>query len=177
MFWFWGLCGVYGCQKGFCLKCDIKKFFPSINHKVLKEKLSKIFSREIIWLLSVFIDSNGKDSGLPIGNQTSQWFAIVVLNDLDHYIKETLGCKHYVRYMDDLVIIHSSKLFLRKCLQEISGIIKNLALTLNAKTKISKLSEGISFLGFKHIFLGSNVISTLGHSARARLKRGSKKIY
>lgn len=162
--------------EGYYLKCDIKKFFPSIDHNILKEKLKKIFSEEIMWLLCVFIDSIN-NVGLPIGNQTSQWFALVLLNDLDHFVKETLGCKYYIRYMDDIVIIHHDKEFLRNCKKIILHIVKGLNLSLNSKTKISKLSEGIDFLGFKYKIKDKKVGSWLGRLAKARLKRSSKKIY
>ena len=164
--------------KGYVLKCDVAKFFPSINHEKLKEKLAKIFPEDIYWLLCVFVDSNKKTCGLPIGNQTSQWFALLLLNDIDHFIKETLGIKFYVRYMDDLVLIHESKNYLRECLVQIQEKVHQLELSFNSKTKISQLSEGIAFLGFKFLFdKAGHLMVALNNQTKKRLRRGASKMY
>lgn len=164
-------------EKGYVLKCDIAKFFPSINHEKLKNILSKIFPEDIMWLLSVFIDSNGLEKGLPIGNQTSQWFALMMLNAEDHFIKETLRVKYYIRYMDDLVIIHHSKTFLQNALKTLTEKVNALGLQFNAKTKISRFSEGISFLGFHFKCVGGKIVQTLGSGAKKRIKRGASRMY
>ena len=87
----------------YCLKLDIKKFYPSIDKEILKNKLRKLFKdKDLIYILDLIVDSH--DKGVPIGNYTSQWFANLFLTDLDYYIKEELKVKHYIRYMDDIVI-------------------------------------------------------------------------
>lgn len=96
---------------GYMLKFDIRKYFNSIDHEVLKKKLSKFLDEEVKKLLYYIIDSfeYTPGRGLPMGNQTSQWFALYYLDRLDRYIKEKLRIKHYVRCMDDGVLLSPSK--------------------------------------------------------------------
>ena len=76
---------------GWVLKCDIRKYFYSINHDVLKEQLRRLIKdRDVLWLLDMIIDST-EGPGIPIGNHTSQWFAVLYLSGMDHMIKERLG--------------------------------------------------------------------------------------
>lgn len=97
---------------GYFLKCDIRKFFDNIDHEVLRRKLATVIEdKQVLSLLYQIIDSfevtSGK--GLPLGNQTSQWFAIFYLDGFDRLIKEKLKIKYYSRYMDDYVLIHHDK--------------------------------------------------------------------
>lgn len=140
---------------GWVLKCDIRKYFYNINHGVLKSLLRKHISCEnTLWLLDMIIDSTEGEVGIPIGNQSSQLFALLYLNGLDHYIKEKLGIKFYGRYMDDFYLIHEDKEFLKKCLNEIRAYVGKLGLELNEKTQISPLRNGIDFFRLSHIFDG-----------------------
>ncbi len=82
-----------------------------------------------------------KGRGLPIGNMTSQILAVFYLNELDHFIKEKLGCKYYIRYMDDGVLLSNSKEYLKYCMKEIECVIKEYKLCLNKKTKIINVSK------------------------------------
>jgi len=140
---------------GYVLKADIKKFFYSLVHLVLFEKvkkqLSNIDDKDLIsfteWLVWEIIDST-ENPGIPIGNQTSQLFALLYLNDLDHFIKDKKGFKIYGRYMDDFFIIHESKQVLKDLLKEIESHVNKIGLTLNKKTQIFPLRHGIDFLGF-----------------------------
>lgn len=113
---------------------------------------------------------------MPLGNQSSQWFALLYLNIVDRLIKEKLRVKGYIRYMDDMILIHRDKEFLRFCRKEIETICKDkLKLSLNEKTGIGKVSNGIDFLGYRHI-LNSNgkIIVKLRSSSKIRLKRHIK---
>lgn len=89
-----------------------------------------------------------KGKGVPIGNLSSQFLAIYYLNGLDHFIKEKLKIKYYIRYMDDGLIMHKDKEYLKYCLSEIEKYLKRVKLTLNSKTIIGKIDNGINFLGF-----------------------------
>lgn len=129
----------------YILKCDIKAYFASINIKILKNKLKrKIKDKDALNIIFDILDS---DPTLSIGFMTSQILGIFYLNDLDHYIKEELKIKYYVRYQDDFVLLHNSKEYLKKCLDKITIFLKNEDLELNSKTRIYKNTNNIVFLG------------------------------
>jgi len=117
-----------------------------------------------------------KGKGLPIGNMSSQVIAIAYLNELDHYIKENLKIKYYVRYMDDGILIHEDKEYLKYCLEEIEKMIKKYELTLNKKTKIYSSKEGFEFLGFKYFIKNNKVIMKVKNQTKRRFKRKMKKL-
>ena len=130
----------------YILKCDISKFFASIDGEILKNKLqNKIKDKDALDILYKIIDS--EEHGLGIGNMTSQVFAVFYLNDLDHYIKETLKIKYYVRYQDDFLLFHNSKDYLKKCFVLIEEFLKKEHLSLNRKSRIFKNTNKFIFLG------------------------------
>ena len=133
-------------QTYYILKCDIKKFFASINHNILKEKLKRrIKDKDALKIVFDIIDSN--DKGLYIGSMTNQILAIFYLNDMDHFIKEELKIKYYVRYQDDFLLFHKSKEYLNFCMNKISEFLYSEDLTLNSKTRIFKNNNNFMFLG------------------------------
>ncbi len=161
---------------GWVLKCDIKKYFYSIDHDVLKQKVRRYIKDEnTLWLVDMIIDST-PSPGIPIGNQTSQWFAVMYLSGLDHFIKERLKIKMYGRYMDDFYLIHEDKEYLKYCLLEIKKYLQPLNLELNNKTNIFPLKNGIDFLGF-HTYLTDNgkVIRKVRRKSKNNVKRKLKK--
>lgn len=98
--------------QGYVLKCDIRKYFDSINHEILIEIIrNKISDEKVISLIQKILDNLNKEDGkgLPLGNYTSQFFANVYLNQLDYFVKHELKAKYYIRYVDDFVILHRSK--------------------------------------------------------------------
>lgn len=140
----------------YVLKCDIKKFFANIDHKILLNILHKhIRDKDIIWLLEKVIksfNSGIKDKGLPLGNLISQLLVNIYMNEFDRFIKHQLKIKHYVRYADDFVILDKDKNILKSLLPKISiFLFQNLRLNLHPqKVFIKTLSSGIDFLGFVH---------------------------
>ena len=166
---------------GYILKCDIRKYFDNIDHSILKGKLQKVIKNEKIYnLLAKIIDSyeSTKNKGLPLGNQTSQWFAIYYLDELDRLIKEKLKIKYYSRYMDDLVLIHNDKKYLKFCLEKMRELLANdLKLEFNEKTQIFPISQGVDYLGF-HFYMTSTgkVIRRLRTERKIKMKRKFKKI-
>ena len=165
--------------EGYFLKCDVRKYFDSISHTILKQKLSKVFDGEIFMLLCRIIDSyeTSKDAGLPLGNQASQWFALYYLDGVDRLIKERLRIKFYVRYMDDFILIHSDKNYLHNCLGEIRQLCETgLKIELNEKTQIFPVKNGVDYLGW-HFYLTETgkVIRKLRTSNKRRLKRRMRK--
>lgn len=154
----------------YLLKCDIRKFFPSIDHSILKEQVRrKISCPDTLWLIDAIIDgSNPQEQvldyfegdtlfspterrrGLPIGNLTSQFLANVYLNPLDYHIKEQLRCRHYLRYVDDFVLFTNDKTELRRWKSDIESFLQSLRLHLHPnKTKVFQAREGVEFLGHR----------------------------
>jgi retron-type reverse transcriptase len=163
-----------GGNGAYYLKCDIAKYFLSIDHGVLLSLLRKAgFSKDEMWFMDMVIKSHGEPVGVPLGNQTSQWFALLYLNEIDRFIKEKLRVRHYVRYMDDFVLLHRDKDFLRQCK---AGIEKECAarlkLRLNARTQIGRLKDGVDFLGFNHQLTETGkVVRAIRASAKMRQRQ------
>lgn len=133
----------------YCLKMDVRKFYPSINHTVLRAIVrKKIKDPDLLWLLDEVIQSNPE--GVPIGNYLSQYFGNLYLTDLDHWIKETLRCKYYYRYCDDLVILHHDKDFLHSARKQIQEQLSELKLTLKGNWQVFPVAaRGVDFLGYR----------------------------
>jgi retron-type reverse transcriptase len=132
----------------YCLKLDIKKFYPNVDHEVLKQLLRrKIKDQDLLWLLDGIIDSA---DGLPIGNYLSQYFANFYLTYFDHWLKEDLQVKYYFRYADDMVILSDSKSYLHQVLDQIRNYLQEkLKLTVKNNYQIFPVnSRGIDFVGY-----------------------------
>ena len=118
-----------------------------------------------------------KGKGVPIGNMSSQFLAILYLNELDHFIKEKLKIKYYIRYMDDGILLHKDKEYLKCCLKEIKRIIYKYKLKLNSKTQITNIKHGFDFLGFKYYIKNNKVIMKVKNQTKKRFNRKMKKLY
>ena len=145
----------------YCLKFDIKKYYPNIDHDILKKILrSKIKDRDFLWLLDEVIDSA---PGCPIGNYGSQWFANLYLTKFDHWIKENKRVKYYFRYCDDIVILGKTKQELHILFKEIQEYLhKELKLEIKNNHQIFLVkNRGIDFVGYvfyhTHIMLRKNI--------------------
>ena len=112
-----------------------------------------------------------KGKGLPIGNMTSQFLAIYYLNELDHFIKEELGIKYYIRYMDDGVLINKDKEYLKYCLKEIENMLNKYKLKLNNTPSINHIKNSLDFLGFRFYIKDNRVILLLRNSTKKRFKK------
>jgi retron-type reverse transcriptase len=139
------------------LKCDVKKFFASIDQEILFKILRKhLRDEDIIWLIQqVVVSFNTSPSkGLPLGNLTSQLLVNVYMNEFDQYMKNELRVKYYIRYADDFVILHQDKECLFKVLGKIENFLKEkLKLLLHPdKVSIKTISSGVDFLGWVHFF-------------------------
>ncbi len=163
-------------RSGYILKCDVTKFFYSIDHNLMKACIRRYFDDAgIQWVCDLLIDSTS-GVGLPLGNQCSQVFALMFLDGLDHFITEELGCRYYGRYMDDFYLIAEDKEYLEKCLAEIGAYLAELRLTLNGKTEIVPIRHGVRFLGF-HSYLTEDgkVIRKLTGDNKRQIKRRLRK--
>jgi RNA-directed DNA polymerase len=129
------------------LQLDIKKFYPSIDHEVLKKLLRRKFKdADLLWLLDEIIDSA---DGLPIGNYLSQYLANFYLTYLDHWLKETMQVKYYFRYADDLVIFGSNKKYLHDLFREIEQYLnEELLIRVKSNWKIRPTRSGLDFVGY-----------------------------
>jgi len=132
----------------YCLKLDIKKYYPSIDKNILKSKFRKVIKdNEVLWLIDSIINSHHE--GLPIGNYTSQWFANFYLQDTDHFIKEELSIKYYIRYMDDLVLFGPNKRELRKKFDKLRIFLGHEKLQIKNNWQIFNVSKrNLDFCGF-----------------------------
>jgi RNA-directed DNA polymerase len=135
----------------FFLKLDVRKFFDSIHHKVLKNQLDDMIKDpHVLCVFYKIIDSYeaSEDRGVPIGNLSSQYFANHYLSTLDHYIKEQLGAKAYVRYMDDMVIWDNDKQFLKSIFLEIKKYVESTLMCCLKPPLFNFSSQGVPFLGY-----------------------------
>lgn len=137
---------------GWALKCDIRHYFAETPHDVAKAAIRKrLTDQRAAYYTDSIIDSFGGDKGIGLGSQVSQITELAVLDDLDHYIKERLRIKHYLRYMDDFILIHEDKSVLRAALAEIEKRLSALGMTLNKKTQILPLKNGVLWLKWRFV--------------------------
>jgi retron-type reverse transcriptase len=157
-------------QNRYALKCDIRKFFAGIDHAILKAKLRRVIRcEETLWLTDTIIDAGagqepgasyfpGDDlftpherrRGLPIGSLTSQLFANIYLDGLDHFVKEVLRQRFYLRYMDDFVVLGDDKGALWEVRQEVARFLGEDRLKIHeSKSRVFRTQDGIEFLGFR----------------------------
>jgi RNA-directed DNA polymerase len=163
------------------LKCDIKKFFHSIDHNMLIQIINNyIPNGDVRWLVSQIVDSfcstkNGV--GLPLGNITSQLFANVYMNEFDQFVKHKLKVKYYIRYADDFVIPSDDKKYLNELLPEIREFLKEkLKLTLHEKKIcIKTYASGLDFLGWIHFSGYRKIRTTTGRRVVRKLNGCLKK--
>ncbi len=154
----------------YVLQCDIKKYFPSIDHQILKSLLHrKIKCRDTLWLIDTIIDNSNEQlasveyfeednlfaplqrrRGLPIGNLTSQFFANVYLNGFDHFVKEELKARKYLRYVDDFALFSDDRGFLAEARLAVEEYLEKLRLKIHPiKSQLFETKYGVNFLGFR----------------------------
>lgn len=183
--------GIHGCWKNvknalkdedgtkYCLKIDIKKYYPSINHDKLKEIIrKKIKCKDTLELLDEIIDSA---TGVPIGNYLSQYFSNLYLTYFDHFVKQDLNVKYYFRYADDMVFLHSDKNELRKIFKEINNYLENeLKLEIKHNYQIFPTQvRGIDFVGYvfrsSHILIRKSIKKNFCRQVTKLIKRKANK--
>jgi retron-type reverse transcriptase len=176
----------------YILQCDIRKYFPSIDHEILKSLLRrKLKCKETLWLTDTIIDnSNEQDPvldhfpgddlltplqrrrGLPIGNLTSQFFANIYLNGFDHFIKEHLKAAKYVRYVDDFALFSDDWEFLAEARVAIENYLAGLRLKIHpVKSQLFETRHGANFLGFRILPDRIRVRTENLRRAKRRLRR------
>ena len=174
----------------YVLQCDIRKYFPSIDHEILKGLIRrKIKCKDTLWLIDAIIDGSNEQEtvinyfpddmlitpamrrrGLPIGNLTSQFFANVYLNGFDHFAKENLHAKRYVRYVDDFALLSDDKTFLKDAREQIEAYLVTLRLKIHPiKSQLFETGVGATFLGFR-------VLPDRIRVCSSNLKRGRRRV-
>lgn len=164
---------------GYVLQIDIRKFFDSVDHDVLKRMLHERIKepKEIMTLIDYMVDaSSDSNKGLNLGSEAPQIFAIFYLSKLDNYIKSVKSIKYYGRYMDDMIIISDSKDELKELLSEIQKQLSEVKLEVNQKkTHIVKLPHGFTFMQIKYHVKNGKVIKRPTHTKIVRERRRLKK--
>jgi len=176
----------------YVLQCDIRKFFPSIDHAILVDCLWRVIKDAAVQgLCQTIIDHSNRQEpvsayfpgddlfsaserrrGLPIGNQTSQFFANVYMDALDHFVKDQLGCKAYVRYVDDFLLCHNDRGRLAEWLHQIRLFLVRLRLRLHpTKCQVFPAVQGTCFLGFRVFPSHRRLTKDSVRRVRQRLRR------
>lgn len=154
----------------YVLQCDVRQFFPSIDHVILRERLAqRITDEDVLWLVDQILDSGrgvlaeeyemvwfpgddllaaARQRGLPIGNLTSQFWGNVYLHGLDGFVKRSLRCRGYARYVDDLLLFADKKETLWTWRDGVTDYLAGLRLTLHPGAQPRPVTEGFPFLGF-----------------------------
>ncbi|MBT7783689.1 MAG: RNA-dependent DNA polymerase [Anaerolineae bacterium] len=154
----------------YVLQCDLRQFFPSVDHAILRQEISrKIIDENVRWLCDSIMQSGEKilrdeyemiyfagdnllainrPRGLPIGNLTSQFWANVYMNPFDHFVKRELHCKAYLRYVDDFLLFAEDKKTLNQWKQAIGSRLARMRLTIHPHAQARPVTEGFTFLGF-----------------------------
>ncbi len=154
----------------YALQCDIQRFFPSIDHEILKATFRRLIKdRRALWLMDLIVDNSNEQPGgptwfagddlftpserrrgLPIGNLTSQWFANWALTGLDHYVTSHLGLGAYVRYCDDFILLDNERQRLRDARAEIIAYLEQQRLQLHEdKAAVRPTGAGLTFVGYR----------------------------
>lgn len=156
------------------------------NDKKINKRIDELVNFERARIKKMHLNSNLEESilkeldkvprykynyGIQIGDCVSQFIALIFTSKIDRYIKETLKCKYYVKYTDDYVILHNDKEFLKKCFCEISGLINDLDLEVNAKSGIYLVNNGFTFLGNTYSIKSGKVCKKLRNQTYRKAKR------
>ena len=135
----------------YVLQCDIRKFYPSINHEIMFNIVKKkIADKKLLGVIYDIITSCGGEKNLPIGNLTSQWMGNVYLNELDHFVKEKLHCKDYIRYCDDFCLFANDKAQLAQYKIILGQFVRDVLLLDFSKGVVFPVKRGVVFIGYRH---------------------------
>ena len=161
--------------EGYFLQCDIKGYYPNMDRQFSKEIVSYYLDTITNELIQAELDYHPGDKGYNPGEQTIQNVGIVALDVMDHYIKERLRIKYYIRYMDDFILIHEDREYLEHCLEEIKQLLSDQKMELKEeKTFIKPITDEILFLGFKYRITETGKVVILANPEK--IKHSKKKI-
>ena len=170
----------------------LKKILNTTNEDYVNNEIKKLVFKEKLRVNKLHISKKEKDKlineldsipmyrkgyGLPIGNMSSQILAVFYLSSIDHYIKEELGCKYYIRYMDDLIILDTDKEKLKNVFQLVSKRVEELELKVNIKSGIYSLDNGINFLGYNFKINNNKLIIRYRNDTIKRVRKRLNNLY
>lgn len=164
----------------YCLKIDIRKFYPNINHDILKQLHRHIIKdRRVLAWLDELIDSTEGETGIPIGNDPSRYFSNFYLSPLDHWLKEKKHVKYYARYMDDIVIFGASKDELHALLREMRDFLTSLKLEIKDNYQVFPTdARGVDFVGYvfrhTHTLMRKSVKQNLARKVALLNRKGHR---
>lgn len=157
---------------GWVLKIDIKGYYPNMDHDYVTQMIQKYLDDETYQMAKDVLDRLPGEVGYNPGSQIVQIVGITALDEIDHYIKERLRVKYYIRYMDDFIIIHKDKTFLTYCLETISQKLAAQGMQINEhKTTIKSLTKPIKFLGFNYRLTSSGKVVILADPQKIKHER------
>jgi hypothetical protein len=166
-------CSKYVRMNNYCLKCDVRKFYPSINQHLLSKMFHRIIKdRKFMAILDDIIFSFEGGHNCPIGNYCSQWFGNFYLTKLDNYILHELKCGDYERYCDDFLLFSNDKSYLNECKKKIKAFLHNELDLEFSKSDLFHVKQGVDFVGYRHF--GDYVL--IRKSTSKRIKKRISKI-
>ncbi|MBR3722092.1 MAG: group II intron reverse transcriptase domain-containing protein [Selenomonadaceae bacterium] len=172
------VCKEYAMKYEYCVQCDIRKFYPSIRHDLIKSLLRrKIKDKEMLWLLDDIIDSAEGERNVPIGNYLSQWLGNLFMNELDTFVKQELHVNAYLRYCDDFLIFGDDKTELKNIADKVEAFCNEvLDLTLSKKS-LFHTYQGVDFVGYRHFKNGKVLVrKRTARRIMRKLKRLPEKV-
>ena len=162
---------------GWCLRLDVRHFFDSLPHGGLKAMVARqVRNPEFAARVEEVIDSF-PDPGIGLGSQISQLLAIAYLSPLDHFVKERLRVRHYIRYSDDMVLLSPDREELRRAWREIAAWLSAHGLSLNPKSALHPIAQGVRFLKFRFVLTATGrVLKLLSRGSARRMLRRMKRL-
>lgn len=157
---------------GYVLKIDIKGYYPNIDHGFAERMITEYIDEDTNQMAKAVLAHLPGEVGYNPGSQIVQIVGITALDKIDHYIKERLRVKFYIRYMDDFLLIHREKEYIERCLSEITELLKGQGMAVNMqKTTIRRIAEPINFLGFDYRLTKTGKVIILASPAKVKHER------
>ena len=161
----------YGTE-GYILKIDVKGYYPNMRHDVAKDVFKRYLDNNVYERVEKVLDGFPGEVGFYPGSQVIQIAGISILNDIDHYIKEVLRAKYYVRYMDDMVVISNDAEYLSNVMREVSEKLQEIGFCVHPeKTTITPIRDGLVFLGFQYKLTGTGKVILTADPVRVKAER------
>lgn len=161
----------------YCLKCDIRKFYPSIDHDILKSIIrKKIKCRNTLWLIDDIIDSFEGGKNTPIGNFTSQWFGNLYMNELDQWVRHEKKVETYLRYTDDFIMFGDDKAALHALKDDIEAFLRERLALSFSRWSVFPITQGLDYLGYRHFRTRILLRKSTAKRVRKRMNRLPKQL-